>query len=265
MKWPTIFSVAGIDPRPLTTHNYPSLSLSQAWLWCPGFGRSRGSAWRRLTAWFLKAKQQMPEGPSKANQRLPAVPRPPYSLKIRTNIHCGILALEETKKTKGGVGGWCSWLLKSIYLFKKHVLSTRHWQGCSDMIPIECFGDSISSMFWSCSVASTGVFSSKMLLLRAGNIIEAPGKGSGSLGSALSYSLSPAPLCPPCHLPHIHRAAHPQIPACFSAPSVLWPNIAESTPVTSVNILPRSLLAGDFEFVRHFFLSSKLLCCCSVT
>ena len=49
------FLVAGIDPRPLTIHNYPSLSFSQAWLWCPDFGRSRGPAWRGLSIWFLPA------------------------------------------------------------------------------------------------------------------------------------------------------------------------------------------------------------------
>ena len=54
--------------------------------------------------WALGSCQQMPEGPSETNQRLPAVTRPPYSLRIRTNIHCGILALEETKETEVGVG-----------------------------------------------------------------------------------------------------------------------------------------------------------------
>ena len=72
MKWPKIFSVAGIDPRPLPTHNYPSLSLSQAWLWCPGFGRSRGPAWRRLTAWFLPANAW---GPIRSQPTAPSSPQ----------------------------------------------------------------------------------------------------------------------------------------------------------------------------------------------
>lgn len=105
----------------------------------------------------------------------------------------------------------------------------------------EYFGDSSSSMFWSCSVAGKGVFSNKMPLLRAGNIIEAPAKGSGSLGSALSYSSSAAslPVLTTCH------TSTRQILVYMSAPSVLWPNIAEDAPVTSVNVLPRNLLARD--------------------
>ena len=142
-------------------------------------------------------------------------------------------------------------------MFKKHVLSTRHWQGCSDMIPIECFGDSSSSMFWSCSVAGKGVFSNKIPLLRAGNIIEAPPKGSGSLGSVLSYSLSPAslPVQPATH-PQSCPPANPCILVCsFCGPTLLR---TLQSPLATF-CLETSL--HETEFVRYFFyLPSPAFC-----
>lgn len=125
----------------------------------------------------------MPEGQSKA-EWIPEIPRPLYSLRIRTDIHCGNRTLGKTKRIKSG---GLSDLRSFIYLFKKHLLSTRHQEKCENIMWIMCFR---SHQFQHAAVLPRdrhrSLFKPRCFQIKWGNTTKASVEKGRSLGSALS-------------------------------------------------------------------------------